>query len=109
MPEQFWLVTVAVAIEQFGYGFGFAGYMLYMLYLAQGEHQTAHYALCTGIMALGMMLPGMFSGWVQEQLGYQWFFVWVMAATVPSFLVTWLVPIDPSFGIRQETEDGEPV
>jgi PAT family beta-lactamase induction signal transducer AmpG len=106
MPDSLRLVTLAVAIEQFGYGFGFAGYMLYMLYLAQGKHQTAHYALCTGIMALGMMLPGMISGWVQEQLGYKWFFVWVMAATVPSFIVTWLVPIDSSFGVRESDAEG---
>ena len=105
MPTQTWVVTLGVAVEQFGYGFGFAGYMLYMLYLAQGEHQTAHYALCTGIMALGMMLPGMISGAIQEWLGYQWFFVWVMAATIPSFVVTWLVPIDPNFGRADETQD----
>ncbi len=98
MPTQTWVITTCVAIEQFGYGFGFAGYMLYMLYLAQGSHQTAHYAICTGIMALGMMLPGMISGWIQEQLGYQWFFVWVMVATIPSFIVTWLVKVDPDFG-----------
>lgn len=98
MPVQTWVITVGVAIEQFGYGFGFAGYMLYMLYLAQGSHQTAHYAICTGIMAFGMMLPGMISGWIQEQLGYQWFFVWVMVATIPSFIVTWLVKVDPDFG-----------
>ncbi|WP_145252307.1 MFS transporter [Aeoliella mucimassa] len=98
LPTNIWVVTGAVAIEQFGYGFGFAGYMLYMLYLAKGAHQTSHFALCTGIMATGMMLPGMISGAIQEWIGYQWFFVWVMVATVPSFLVTMLVPIDPNFG-----------
>jgi MFS transporter, PAT family, beta-lactamase induction signal transducer AmpG len=103
-PESFLVVNIAVAIEQFGYGFGFAGYMLYMLYAARGEHETAHYAICTGFMALGMMLPGMFSGWLQELIGYQHFFIWVMLATIPSFLVTALVyfHIDPNFGRREQ-------
>ena len=102
-PESFLVVNLAVAVEQFGYGFGFAGYMLYMLYAARGEHETAHYAICTGLMALGMMLPGMFSGWLQQLIGYQHFFIWVMLATIPSFLVTALVyfHIDPGFGRRQ--------
>lgn len=105
MPTQIWVVTAGVAIEQFGYGFGFAGYMLYMLYLSQGSHQTAHFAICTGLMAAGMMLPGMYSGAIQEWLGYQWFFVWVIIATIPSFIVTWLVKIDPDFG-RNKGEPG---
>lgn len=103
-PESFVVVAAAVAVEQFGYGFGFAAYMLYMLYAARGEHETAHYAICTGFMALGMMLPGMVSGWLQELIGYQHFFVWVMIATIPSFLVAaaayWI--IDPSFGKRED-------
>ena len=102
-PEAFWLVNVAVGVEQFGYGFGFTAYMLYMLYVAQGEHETAHFALCTGFMALGMMIPGMFSGWLQELLGYQIFFVWVMLATVPSFIVAGLIPLRRDFGCRQES------
>jgi PAT family beta-lactamase induction signal transducer AmpG len=102
-PESFLVVNLAVAVEQFGYGFGFAGYMLYMLYAARGEHETAHYAICTGFMALGMMLPGMFSGWLQQLIGYQHFFVWVMLATIPSFLVAGIVyfHIDPGFGRRE--------
>ncbi len=80
-----------VAIEQFGYGFGFAAYLLVMLEISRGKHQTAHYALCTGLMALGMMLPGMFCGKLQLMMGYQWFFVWVLVATIPSFLATVLV------------------
>jgi len=102
-PEAFWLVNVAVGVEQFGYGFGFTAYMLYMLYVAQGEHETAHFALCTGFMALGMMIPGMFSGWLQELLGYQIFFVWVMLATVPSFIVAGLIPLRRDFGCRQDS------
>jgi len=101
LPESFWLINLAVGIEQFGYGFGFTAYMLYMIYVAQGRHQTAHFAICTGFMALGMMLPGMFSGHVQEWLGYQHFFVWVLLATIPSFFVAWLIPLDTSFGRKE--------
>ncbi|MFV0553250.1 MAG: MFS transporter [Mangrovibacterium sp.] len=81
------LITACVVLEQFGYGFGFTAYMLYMIQIAEGEFKTAHYALCTGFMALGMMLPGMASGWLQTQLGYQGFFIWVMICTIPSFLI----------------------
>lgn len=98
LPESLLVINLAVGIEQFGYGFGFAAYMLYMLYVSNGPHQTAHYAICTGFMALGMMIPGMFSGWLQEAIGYQYFFVWVLVATVPSFIVTMLIPLDKSFG-----------
>ncbi len=97
-PESFMAVNLAVAVEQFGYGFGFTAYMLFMLYVSQGEHETAHYAICTGFMALGMMLPGMLSGWLQELVGYQNFFVWVMISTIPSFAVCWFIPLDPEFG-----------
>ncbi len=101
MPDNLLIINIAIGIEQFGYGFGFAAYMLYMLYTSNGAHQTAHYAICTGIMALGMMLPGMFSGWLQEMIGYQYFFIWVLVATIPSFIVTMLVPLDKSFGTKQ--------
>jgi PAT family beta-lactamase induction signal transducer AmpG len=97
-PGNFALINLCVAIEQFGYGFGFTAYMLYMIYLARGQHQTAHYAICTGFMALGMMLPGMFSGWLQEIIGYQHFFVWVVLATIPGFLIVAFVPLDAGFG-----------
>jgi PAT family beta-lactamase induction signal transducer AmpG len=99
-PENLFLINTCIALEQFGYGFGFAAYMVYMLYIAQGEHQTAHYAICTGFMALGMMLPGMFAGKLQEWLGYQHFFLWVMIATIPGFIVTALIKPDPAFGRR---------
>jgi len=104
-PESLLVVNLAVAIEQFGYGFGFTAYMLFMLYAARGEHQTAHYAICTGFMALGMMIPGMISGWLQAKLGYQGFFIWVMVATIPSFLVCWFVPIDAEFGKLSQNPD----
>ncbi len=100
MPDNLLIINLAIGIEQFGYGFGFAAYMLYMLYISNGAHQTAHYAICTGIMALGMMLPGMFSGWLQELIGYQYFFIWVLVATVPSFIVTLMLPLDKSFGTK---------
>ena len=99
-PEELWAIAVCVALEQLGYGFGFAGYMLYLLYISRGEHETAHYAICTGFMALGMMIPGMFAGRLQEWLGYTQFFVWVVVATIPSFLVTLLIPVDATFGRR---------
>jgi PAT family beta-lactamase induction signal transducer AmpG len=102
LPENLWIINLAVGIEQFGYGFGFAAYMLYMLYISNGAHQTAHYAICTGFMALGMMIPGMFSGWLQELIGYQYFFIWVLVATVPSFIVTMLIPLDKSFGVKSQ-------
>ncbi|MFT4604106.1 MAG: PAT family beta-lactamase induction signal transducer AmpG [Rhodothermales bacterium] len=97
-PESFWVVNVAVAVEQFGYGFGFTAYMLYMIYVADGPNKTSHFAICTGFMALGMMLPGMVSGMIQESLGYEWFFVWVLLATIPGFIVSGLVPLDAEFG-----------
>ena len=104
LPESLLIVNLAIGVEQFGYGFGFAAYMLYMLYTSNGAHQTAHYAICTGFMALGMMIPGMFSGWLQELIGYQYFFIWVLVATIPSFIVTLLVPLDKSFGRKNEDE-----
>jgi MFS transporter, PAT family, beta-lactamase induction signal transducer AmpG len=101
-PESLLLIGIAVGLEQLGYGFGFTAYLLYMIYIARGLHSTAHYAICTGFMSLGMMLPGMVSGWLQEFLGYQSFFVWIIIATVPSFLVVALIPLDPEFGRRDD-------
>ncbi len=98
LPGNIVVIATAIAIEQFGYGFGFAAYLLFMIMVADGAHKTAHYAICTGFMALGMMLPGMASGWIQAQLGYQHFFVWVCIATLPSLLVTAFIKIDPAFG-----------
>ena len=94
-------ISAALAIEQFGYGFGFTAMMLYMIMVADGEHKTAHYAICTGLMALGMMVPGMCSGRMQEYLGYQNFFIWVCIATIPAFIMAALVKIDPEFGKKQ--------
>jgi PAT family beta-lactamase induction signal transducer AmpG len=99
-PESLWLIGAGLALEQFGYGFGFAAYLLYMMLVAEGEHKTAHYAICTGFMALGMMLPGLKAGWIQELLGYGKFFVWVMLCTLPSFAVTALIRVDDASGRR---------
>ena len=90
-PQSLWLINAGIAFEQFGYGFGFTAYTVYMLMFAKGQHQTAHYAICTAFMALGMMLPGMMAGWIQEQLGYQHFFAYVMVCSlVPIALVALL-------------------
>ncbi len=98
LPDSFLLINIAVAIEQFGYGFGFTAYMLYLIYISEGTHKTAHYALCTGFMALGMMLPGMIAGWLQEAVGYQNFFICVMLCTLPTLLLIPFIKVDPAFG-----------
>ncbi len=98
LPSNIYVIAAGIAAEQFGYGFGFASYMLYMIMVADGPHKTAHYAICTGFMALGMMLPGMVSGWIQQQLGYQHFFIYVCIATIPAFVMAAKVRIDPHFG-----------
>jgi PAT family beta-lactamase induction signal transducer AmpG len=97
-PANLLFINIAVALEQFGYGFGFTAYAMYMIYISQGEYKTAHFAICTGIMALGMMLPGMISGKIQDLVGYQYFFLWIMLSTIPGFIVAAFVKIDPGFG-----------
>ena len=101
-PENYYLISFFVATEQFGYGFGFTAYLLYMMMLSEGENKTANYAICTGFMALGMMIPGMFSGLLQETLGYKYFFNWVMLATIPGFILIKFLNINPNFGIKRE-------
>ena len=95
------LINICVAIEQFGYGFGFTAFLLFLIFISKGEHKTSHYAIATGVMALGMMIPGMFSGWIQETVGYQHFFLWVCLCTIPVFVLTKFIPIDPEFGIKR--------
>lgn len=93
LPESLWLINAGVAFEQFGYGFGFTAYTVFMLQFCKGEHQTAHYAFCTAFMALGMMLPGMPAGALQEWMGYRHFFIYVMVcALVPIILVALIRP-----------------
>jgi PAT family beta-lactamase induction signal transducer AmpG len=100
----FLLISVCVAAEQFGYGFGFTAFMLYLIYISEGEFKTAHFAIATGFMALGMMLPGMISGWIEEQIGYQQFFIWVCISTIPAFVITKFISIDPEFGKKTSEE-----
>jgi PAT family beta-lactamase induction signal transducer AmpG len=96
------VINICVFIEQFGYGFGFTAYMLYLIYYSEGEHKTAHYAICTGFMALGMMLPGMVAGWLQEMLGYNHFFIWVMICSIVPIIAVSLLKIDPGYGRKKE-------
>ena len=96
-PSNFYVISTAVVFEYFGYGFGFVGLILFMMQqIAPGKYKMAHYAFATAVMYLGFMLPSMVSGYISDFLGYKYFFLWVMVATIPSFLVTWLVPLkDP--------------
>ena len=112
-PTNLWVISGALAVEQFGYGLGFTAYLMYMILVAEGEPpqqpqanaaatpqgpRTAHYALCTGFMALGMMIPGLWSGWLQDRLGYVPFFGWVLLATLPSVVMTALIRVPAGFG-----------
>ena len=97
-----WLISICLFIEQFGYGLGFTALTLYMLYFSQGKFKTSHYAICTGISYLGLMLPGMVSGWMKDSMGYQTFFVVVMGLCVITFLVAAFIRIDPEFGKKKE-------
>ena len=95
------LVSTCIFIEQMGYGFGFTAYTLFLMYFARGEHQTSHYAISTGIMALGMMLPGMISGMLQEHMGYRTFFIWVIACCAVTCVVSAIIRYEPDFGKKQ--------
>ncbi len=103
-PESLWVINLCVFIEQFGYGFGFTAYMLYLIYFSNGEHKTAHYAICTAFMALGMMLPGMAAGWLQELIGYKHFFNWVMVCCIATIAVCAFIKIDPNFGKKENKQ-----
>ena len=96
-PDNPIFIRACLFIEQFGYGFGFTAYMLYLMYFSRGIQQTSHYAICTGFMALSLMIPQMFSGYVKTQLGFQGFFVYIMVATLPSFWVAWMAWRDQNF------------
>lgn len=105
LPGSFLIVNLCVFIEQFGYGFGFTAYMLYLIYYSRGEYKTSHYALCTALMALSMMLPGLVAGWLQETVGYFWFFNIVVILCSVTFLVAAFVKIDPEFGKKHEEQE----
>lgn len=100
LPDSLTVIGSCIFIEQLGYGFGFTAYTLYMIYFAQGKYPTAHFAISTAFMSLGMMLPGMISGKIQEWLGYENFFIWVMACTAVTFLVSAFIKVDPKFGTK---------
>ncbi len=102
LPSSLFVVNVCVFFEQFGYGFGFTAYMLYLIYYSRGEFKTAHYAFCTAFMALSMMIPGLFAGALQEIVGYRHFFIIVMASCAVTFIVTAFLKIDPDFGKKEK-------
>lgn len=96
------LVSTCLFIEQFGYGLGFTALTLYMLYYSQGEFKTSHYAICTGISYLGLMLPGMVSGYIKDAVGYKMFFIIVMISCIVTFAVTAFLKFDPNFGKKTQ-------
>ncbi len=101
-PDSLLAINACIFTEQFGYGFGFTAYMLYLIYFSEGQHKTAHYAICTGFMALGMMLPGMMAGWLQETIGYRHFFIVAMVCCAATVAVCAFLKIDPQFGRKKE-------
>jgi PAT family beta-lactamase induction signal transducer AmpG len=101
-PSAIWEVYLCVFIEQFGYGFGFTAYMLYLIYFSIGQYKTAHYSICTGFMALGMMLPGLAAGWLADHLGYQNFFLLAIACCVTTIGVCYFVKVSPEFGKKDK-------
>lgn len=105
MPSSLLIINICIFLEQFGYGFGFSAYMLYLIYYSQGEHKTAHYALCTAFMALSMMIPGLFAGALQEAVGYQVFFLVVVVCCAMTYIVSALLKIDPEFGKKKSSAE----
>ena len=100
------VVSSCLFVEQFGYGLGFTVLTLYMLYYSQGKYKTSHYSICTGISYLGLMLPGMLSGYIKDMVGYRMFFIIVMACCVITFAVTAFLKIDPEFGKKEKSSKG---
>lgn len=96
-------VAATVMFEKFGYGFGFAAFLMYLIYIAEGKSKTSHYAIATGFMALGMMLPGMISGYIQQWLGYDGFFIWVVIAALPALFLLKYISYPPEFGKKTNT------
>jgi MFS transporter, PAT family, beta-lactamase induction signal transducer AmpG len=101
-PASVFYIYVVVILEQFGYGFGFAAFMMYLIFVAEGESKTSHYSIATGFMALGMMLPGMLSGYIQQYLGYGNFFIWVFLATIPGIILSRFLIFPKDFGKKIE-------
>ncbi|WP_298488457.1 MFS transporter [uncultured Maribacter sp.] len=98
-------VTATVAFEKFGYGFGFAAFLMYLIYIAEGKSKTSHYAIATGFMALGMMLPGMISGYMQEWLGYGGFFIWVVIAALPALILLKYIEYPAEYGKKSNSDN----
>jgi PAT family beta-lactamase induction signal transducer AmpG len=104
LPVNFYVIGSAVAIEYFGYGFGFVGLILFIMQnIAPGKYKMAHYAFGSGLMNLGFMIPSMISGFVSDYLGYKEFFIWVLISTIPAFIVTWLVPLEKTEAVNSAT------
>ena len=103
----FLTISAGMVLDQFGYGFGFTAFMLYMMYFADGPYKTSHYAICTAFMALGMMLPGMWSGWLQELVGYNHFFIWTLLCCLGTWAVTAMVKVDPNYGKKKKEAKAE--
>ena len=101
LESNLWIVSSCLFVEQFGYGLGFTVLTLYMLYYCQGKFRTSHYSICTGISYLGLMLPGMVSGYLKDYVGYQKFFIIVMVCCLITFIVTAFLKIDPKFGKKK--------
>ena len=99
-------VITTVVLEQFGYGFGIAGFMVYLIYIAEGASKTSHYALATGFMALGMMLPGLVSGYIQEWLGYDGFFIWVVIGALPAIFILKYLKYPADYGKKGANSKG---
>ena len=104
--QSFLTINICVFIEQFGYGFGFTAYMLYLIYYSEGKYKTAHYAICTGFMALSMMM-GMIAGWLEDLIGYQNFFIWTMICCLFTIGAALIIKVDPSFGLKEKSEESE--
>ena len=100
-PSNIWVIGSCVTLDQFGYGFGFTAYMLYLIYFSDGEFKTAHYSLCTAFMALSMMIPGMVAGYIQEALGYTKFFGFVMLCCLVTVAVTLMLKVEPEYGKKK--------
>jgi len=102
LPTSLAIINTCVLIEQFGYGFGLTAYLLYIIYYSRGEDKSCHYTLCTAFMACSMMLPSLFSGALQEVVGYRGFFIIVMASGIATFAATWFLKVDPDFGKKEK-------
>lgn len=100
-PESYGIISSLVGLEKFGYGFGFAAFLMYLIYIAKGSHKTAHYAFGTALMAFGMSIPGSISGFIQEAIGYEKFFIWVLISAIPIIIVTPFIKIEDDFGKKK--------